>query len=101
MGFFQRLFGGGNKPSAAAPVSAPAPAPANALVLDCRNQNCPMPIVNISRKFKDMEVGQNLQVSATDPAFRADLEAWIRKTGNELVSFHDGADKVAMIKKLN
>ncbi|GAB4342640.1 MAG: hypothetical protein OHK0038_22590 [Flammeovirgaceae bacterium] len=48
-----------------------------------------------------MNIGDTLEVSATDPAFKADIEAWVRKTGNELVKFTDGQTKVALIKKIN
>lgn len=68
--------------------------------LDCRNMNCPMPIVKISQKIKTIGIGSTITVVATDPAFQPDVEAWARKTENELVSFEDkGHEKVAVIKK--
>lgn len=70
-------------------------------ILDCKNMNCPMPIIKISQRFKSMNIGDTLTVVATDPAFQPDVEAWIRKTENELVSFNDkGYEKIAVIKKL-
>ncbi|MBL6723770.1 MAG: sulfurtransferase TusA family protein [Rubripirellula sp.] len=56
-------------------------------VLDCKAISCPMPIVRISKAIKTLTVGQTLEVHATDPSFQADVEAWARRTGNELVSF--------------
>jgi TusA-related sulfurtransferase len=69
--------------------------------LDCKNLNCPMPIVKISRAIKGIEIGDRLVVSATDPAFKADVEAWIRKTGHTLVSFKkaSGSMLIATIEK--
>jgi TusA-related sulfurtransferase len=67
--------------------------------LDCSGLRCPMPIVMISKKFNQMNFGDELQVLATDPAFRPDLEAWLRKTGNSLVSFNEGTTQSAVIKK--
>ena len=87
----------------------PAPAPVAKIIaapvqsgnsLDCRNLNCPMPIVKISEAFKALQAGDTLTVTATDPAFRADLEAWTRKTGNQLVSFSDDAVKSAVVRKV-
>ena len=69
------------------------------IILDCRNLNCPMPIVKIAKAIKTMDIDQTLEVTATDPAFKADVEAWIRKTGNEMVTFEDGAEKKALLKK--
>lgn len=55
--------------------------------LDCKAISCPMPIVRIAKAVKTMSPGQTLKVEATDPSFQADVEAWTRRTGNELLSF--------------
>lgn len=68
--------------------------------LNCNNLNCPMPIVKISKAFRALKAGQTLEVTATDPAFRADVEAWVRKTGQQLVRFEDGPVKTALIQKV-
>ena len=60
--------------------------------LDCKGLNCPMPIIKIAKTIKKMESGQTLEVTATDPAFEADLRAWSKKTKNPLVEFE--ADEV-------
>lgn len=59
-----------------------------------------MPIVRVSRAMKALPTGHTLSVLATDPAFRADLEAWVKKLGHELVSFVDGAEQLAVLRKL-
>jgi len=68
--------------------------------LDCKNLNCPMPIVKIAKKMKQLSIGEILEITATDPAFRADVEAWVRKTGQSLEAFDDSSIKVAKIKKV-
>ena len=55
--------------------------------LDCKAISCPMPIVRIAKAVKTMSPEQTLEVEATDPAFQADVQAWTRRTGNELLSF--------------
>ncbi|MFN8854482.1 MAG: sulfurtransferase TusA family protein [Planctomycetaceae bacterium] len=59
--------------------------------LDCRGLSCPMPIVKISRAVKELGVGDELRVQASDPSFRADLEAWVTKMGHALKSFESAA----------
>ena len=54
--------------------------------LDCRGMNCPMPIVRVSRAVKDIAVGDTLTVTADDPSFQADIQAWIRMSGHLLLS---------------
>ena len=51
--------------------------------LDCRGKRCPLPIIELSKKIKEIEVGQELLFFSDDPATAADLSAWARMTGNE------------------
>ena len=57
--------------------------------LDCKELNCPMPIVQISKAIKGLSPGQTLSVEATDLAFKADLKAWTQKMGHEIIEFAD------------
>lgn len=59
-----------------------------------------MPIVKVSQVVKAMACGDRLLVEANDPAFQADLEAWVRRLGHRLVEFHDGPVQRAVIEKL-
>jgi TusA-related sulfurtransferase len=58
--------------------------------LDCKGLKCPMPIVKISKQMRQMSSGDVLVVEATDPAFRADLDAWVKRFGHELRSVDEG-----------
>ena len=66
--------------------------------LDCKGLNCPMPIVKITKAVKGMSPGQTLEVQATDLAFKMDVEAWARQTGNTIVSFEQGEVQQATIR---
>jgi tRNA 2-thiouridine synthesizing protein A len=50
--------------------------------LDCRGKRCPLPIIELSKKIKEIELGQELLFISDDPATAADLSAWARMTGN-------------------
>ncbi|MDH4208731.1 MAG: sulfurtransferase TusA family protein, partial [Anaerolineae bacterium] len=54
--------------------------------VDYKGLFCPMPIVKVSRAIKEIEVGQVLEMLADDPGSKADMQAWAKQTGNELVS---------------
>jgi TusA-related sulfurtransferase len=54
--------------------------------IDARGKSCPLPIVLLAKAIKSLSVGQQVVVLADDRAFPQDLEAWCRKTGNELLS---------------
>ncbi|MCJ7729137.1 MAG: sulfurtransferase TusA family protein [Sedimentisphaerales bacterium] len=68
-------------------------------LLDCKQLNCPMPIVKISQAMKEMSAGEKLEVEATDPAFGADLKAWVQQMRHELVEFSNGPVQRAVIRK--
>ena len=68
--------------------------------LDCRGMNCPMPIVRVSRAVKDIAVGDTLTVTADDPSFQADIQAWIRMSGHLLQGLTaDGVTSTAVIER--
>ena len=56
-----------------------------ARTLDLGGLSCPLPIVKTAQAFKELAPGELLEVLATDPGSVADLDAWCRTTGNELV----------------
>jgi tRNA 2-thiouridine synthesizing protein A len=44
-----------------------------------------MPVVRTSQEIKKMSVGGVLELLATDPGSVADMIAWCKSTGNELL----------------
>jgi len=60
--------------------------------LDCKGMLCPLPIVKLSKAFKALDAGKVLLLLATDPGSRPDIEAWLRRTGNELVHQEQDGD---------
>jgi tRNA 2-thiouridine synthesizing protein A len=53
--------------------------------LDAKGLKCPMPVVKTSQEIKNVSVGSILEVLATDPGSMADIQAWTKSTGNELL----------------
>ena len=53
---------------------------------------CPRPLFEVSRALKELETGEVLEVRADDPAFKLDIEAWCRRTGNQLVELRRDED---------
>ena len=62
-------------------------------VLDLKGLLCPMPVVKMAKAIKEVQVGQTIEAFATDPGVMADIPAWARSTGNELVTLEKAADK--------
>ena len=60
--------------------------------LDCSGLLCPMPVVKTRRAIKGMEIGQILEMIATDPGVVPDMQAWENQTRHELVLTEDQGD---------
>jgi tRNA 2-thiouridine synthesizing protein A len=54
-------------------------------VVDSRGSFCPGPITDLFKAYRSSQVGDVVELLATDPAARADVTAWTQKSGNELV----------------
>ena len=54
--------------------------------IDLKGLLCPMPIVKMAKSIKEISVGETLEAYATDPGVMADVPAWCRSTGHELVT---------------
>lgn len=60
-----------------------------AKTLDCSGLLCPLPVVKTKKALKDIQVGQILEMIATDPGSIPDMKAWANQTKHELLSAVD------------
>ena len=71
-----------------------------AQTLDARGLNCPLPILRTKKAIAQIETGQVLEMTATDPGSLKDIESFCAQTGNELLaSSQQGSDFVFQIRK--
>ncbi len=57
----------------------------DAVELDACGLQCPGPIMKMNQKMVELTDGDILKISATDPGFSVDAEAWCKKTGNTFI----------------
>ncbi|MEM3851979.1 MAG: sulfurtransferase TusA family protein [Methanomassiliicoccales archaeon] len=70
-------------------------------VFDFRGLQCPMPVFETSKAIKQIGIGEEIIVMANDPAAKPDLEAWSKRTGNQIVEMQDNGDHIRLrIKRL-
>ena len=55
-------------------------------ILDVTGLACPMPIIRTKKKMNDLVEGQVLEIHATDKGAKADLAAWAKSSGHELIT---------------
>ena len=53
--------------------------------LDTLGLFCPIPVILTSKRIKQMELGQVLEVLSDDVGIKKDMPAWCKGTGNEFV----------------
>jgi TusA-related sulfurtransferase len=46
---------------------------------------CPRPIIELARRFLELDAGDVVELLADDPAAGPDLAAWCRMRGQELI----------------
>ena len=56
------------------------------ITLDCCGMQCPGPIMEVFKSVSNMQNGEILEVTASDPGFAKDVVSWCRRTGNPLLS---------------
>lgn len=61
---------------------------------------CPGPLMQVKSCIEELNDGQVLKVTATDPGFYEDIKAWTKRTNNELIDVgKDGGKIIAYIRK--
>lgn len=86
MGFRRRGFR--RQPPAPPAPPAPPPAPAGppvALMLDALGRKCPIPIIMLAERIREVPLGQIIAVKADDVAARTDIPAWCRMKSQTFV----------------
>ena len=59
-------------------------------VVDSRGTMCPGPITDLFKAYRKSNVGDIIELLATDPAAKSDTQAWAARSGNQVVAIVDG-----------
>lgn len=54
--------------------------------IDARGLRCPLPVIRLAARAKELPPGTELALLSTDPAARPDIAAWCRMRGHDLLS---------------
>jgi tRNA 2-thiouridine synthesizing protein A len=71
------------------PPLPPADLPAPALTIDALGRKCPIPIIMLAERIREVAVGQLIAVLADDPAAKTDVPAWCMIKSHEFVHATD------------
>ncbi|MBI3188007.1 MAG: sulfurtransferase TusA family protein [Gammaproteobacteria bacterium] len=54
-------------------------------MLDARRLLCPMPVIRTQNKVNELQAGDTLEVTCTDPGALNDIPAWCRINGHKIL----------------
>ena len=70
------------------------------ITVDACGLQCPGPIMKLKKEIDQLNDGQQLSITASDPGFYKDVQSWAVMTGNKLVDLNrDGSKVVAVVQK--
>ena len=68
--------------------------------LDARGLNCPLPILKTRKALNQINAGQILEVTSSDPGSVKDMASFCEQTGNRLVASNESENRfVFLIEK--
>ncbi|NOQ34643.1 MAG: SirA family protein [Methylococcaceae bacterium] len=53
--------------------------------LDAKRLLCPLPVIRTQDKIKELQVGDELEVTCTDPGVMQDIPTWCRINGHQVL----------------
>lgn len=56
------------------------------IFLDARNLLCPLPVIRVQDKAKQLQSGDVLEVVCTDPGAMQDIPAWVRINNHQIIA---------------
>jgi tRNA 2-thiouridine synthesizing protein A len=73
----------------------------NRYTLDARRTLCPMPVIKTQNKIAELQAGDILEVTCTDPGALNDIPAWCRINGHLVTHSCTRGDEVIIVIQVN
>lgn len=68
--------------------------------LDARGLLCPLPVIRTQERVAGLQPGDILEVTATDPGVLADIPAWCRVHGHEILETQRENDMIRVVLRV-
>ncbi len=62
--------------------------------LDARRLLCPLPVIRLQDKVNQIEVGDQVEISCTDPGVKNDIPAWCNINGQRIDNLIEQDDEI-------
>lgn len=61
---------------------------------------CPMPVIRLGEKARQLAPGETIELVATDPGVNADIPAWCRVHGHRVLEKRETPDTITFIVEI-
>lgn len=65
--------------------------------LDARNILCPLPVIRTQNRIAELQKGDTLRVTCTDPGALSDIPSWCRINGHTVLDITESDDEVVVL----
>lgn len=69
--------------------------------IEASGLQCPGPLIKVNGAMEQLNPGEQLEITVTDPGFSTDVEAWAKKTGNAILQNEQVKDKLTIVLQKN
>tara|TARA_B100000953_G_scaffold282870_1_gene261396 strand:- start:11272 stop:11514 length:243 start_codon:yes stop_codon:yes gene_type:complete len=67
--------------------------------LDLRRLLCPLPVIRLGEAMNEVDIGDLVEIRATDKGTMHDIPAWTRVHGHEVIDIDEKNDEIVLIIK--
>jgi len=65
--------------------------------LDLRGTYCPVPVMETAKAIRDVKIGEIIEVLATDPSAKPDIETWAKKAGQKVIKVEQSGGVIRVL----
>jgi len=67
--------------------------------IDVKRLLCPLPVIRLGEAIDDCQIGDTIEVVATDPGVLHDIPAWCKVHGHEVLKIREKNDQIMLLVK--
>lgn len=65
--------------------------------IDTKRLLCPMPVIRLGEKINQIDVGDTIEMIATDPGVLHDIPAWCKVHGHQVLEVDQKTDEIILL----
>jgi TusA-related sulfurtransferase len=70
-------------------------------IVDSRGSYCPGPLTDLFKTYRESQINDLIEIWATDPAAKSDIQAWASRSGNTVLEIIDEKDYIKILVRID